>query len=162
MQQHLGIIGGGVMGAGIAALALSWGRSVALVEVDKAALDRSRRNIAAHVRHAQLMGTPPDRPRGELVTATDLSALAGAAAVVEAVTAPAPQKAKVLADAPAARDELLSRGVAASELMTFSPQDGGTFFGFADPDGNTWAVQELRVRGERPLIPVESRGRFGA
>ncbi|GLZ53696.1 hypothetical protein Acsp07_33130 [Actinomycetospora sp. NBRC 106378] len=34
--------------------------------------------------------------------------------------------------------------------------------GFADPDGNTWAVQELRVRGERPLILVEARGRFGA
>jgi hypothetical protein len=38
----------------------------------------------------------------------------------------------------------------------------GTFFGFADPDGNTWAVQELRVRAEKPLIPVEARGRFGA
>jgi hypothetical protein len=23
-------------------------------------------------------------------------------------------------------------------------------------------VQELRVRGERPLIPVEAQGRFGA
>ncbi len=46
--------------------------------------------------------------------------------------------------------------------MVFSPDDGGTFFGFGDPDGNTWAVQELKVRGERPLIPVEHRGRFGA
>ena len=27
--------------------------------------------------------------------------------------------------------------------MSFGDQDGGTFFGFADPDGNTWAVQEL-------------------
>ena len=34
--------------------------------------------------------------------------------------------------------------------------DGGTFFGFADPDGNTWAVQELSVRAEKPLIPLES------
>ena len=25
-------------------------------------------------------------------------------------------------------------------------QDGSTFFGFSDPDGNTWAVQELKVR----------------
>ena len=45
--------------------------------------------------------------------------------------------------------------------MSFSPDDGGTFFGFADPDGNTWAVQELKVRGEKPLIPVDHRGRFG-
>lgn len=65
-----------------------------------------------------------------------------------------------VADAAAARDELLSRGVEASELISFGDQDGSTFFGFADPDGNTWSVQELRVRGERPLIPVEARGRF--
>jgi energy-converting hydrogenase Eha subunit E len=35
-------------------------------------------------------------------------------------------------------------------------------FGFSDPDGNTWAVQQLKVRGEKPLIPLEHRGRFGA
>ena len=67
-----------------------------------------------------------------------------------------------VADAHAARDELVRRGVECSEIMTFSPDDGGTFFGFADPDGNTWAVQQLKVRGEKPLIPVEHRGRFGA
>lgn len=67
-----------------------------------------------------------------------------------------------VADAAAARAELLSRGVEVSEVTSFSDQDGGTFFGFADPDGNTWAVQELKVRAEKPLIPVEARGRFGA
>ncbi len=67
----------------------------------------------------------------------------------------------VVADGRAARQELLDRGVEASEIMSFSPDDGGTFFGFADPDGNTWAVQELKVRGEKPLIPVDHRGRFG-
>lgn len=41
-------------------------------------------------------------------------------------------------------------------------RDGGTFFGFSDPDGNTWSVQQLKVRAEKPLIPVEYRGRFGA
>ena len=68
----------------------------------------------------------------------------------------------VVSDARAARQELLDRGVEASDFMQFSPDDGGTFFGFSDPDGNTWAVQELKVRGEKPLIPVEHRGRFGA
>jgi catechol 2,3-dioxygenase-like lactoylglutathione lyase family enzyme len=67
-----------------------------------------------------------------------------------------------VADATQARDELTARGIDCSELMVFSPDDGGTFFGFADPDGNTWAVQQLRVRGEQPLIPPEHRGRFGA
>jgi catechol 2,3-dioxygenase-like lactoylglutathione lyase family enzyme len=68
----------------------------------------------------------------------------------------------VVADAQAAREELISRGVAASEITIFSDQDGGTFFGFADPDGNTWAVQQIRARAEKPLIPQEWRGRFGA
>lgn len=48
------------------------------------------------------------------------------------------------------------------DQVGFDLDDGGTFFGFSDPDGNTWAVQELKVRGEKPLIPVEHRGRFGA
>lgn len=67
-----------------------------------------------------------------------------------------------VADAAAARDELLARGVDASEITVFDERDGGTFFGFSDPDGNTWAVQQLRVRGEQPLIPWEARGRSGA
>ena len=68
----------------------------------------------------------------------------------------------VVADARAARDELLSRGVEASEITVFDERDGGTFFGFSDPDGNTWAVQELRIRAQKPLIPVEARERFGS
>jgi hypothetical protein len=68
----------------------------------------------------------------------------------------------VVADAAAAREELVGRGVEASEPVSFGDQDGSTFFGFADPDGNTWAVQELKVRAHKPLIPPEARGRFGA
>jgi catechol 2,3-dioxygenase-like lactoylglutathione lyase family enzyme len=67
----------------------------------------------------------------------------------------------VVADASAARQELLGRGVEVSEITVFDERDGGTFFGFADPDGNTWAVQQIKARAERPLIPVEARGRFG-
>jgi catechol 2,3-dioxygenase-like lactoylglutathione lyase family enzyme len=68
----------------------------------------------------------------------------------------------VVPDAKAAREELIGRGVEASEITVFDERDGGTFFGFADPDGNTWAVQELKVRATKPLIPHEARGRFGA
>ncbi len=68
----------------------------------------------------------------------------------------------VVADAEAARRELVGRGVEASEIQVIVPDDGGTFFGFDDPDGNSWAVQELKARAERPLIPVDARGRFGA
>jgi predicted enzyme related to lactoylglutathione lyase len=67
-----------------------------------------------------------------------------------------------VADAAAAREELLGRGVEASEITVFDERDGGTFFGFADPDGNTWAVQQLKARADKPLIPMDSRGRFGS
>jgi hypothetical protein len=68
----------------------------------------------------------------------------------------------VVGDAEAARAELLARGVDVSEITVFDERDGGTFFGFSDPDGNTWAVQQLKARAEKPLIPLEARGRFGA
>jgi catechol 2,3-dioxygenase-like lactoylglutathione lyase family enzyme len=67
----------------------------------------------------------------------------------------------VVPDAQAAREELISRGVEVSEITVFDERDGGTFFGFADPDGNTWAVQQLKARATKPLIPHEARGRFG-
>src|SRR5215470_8803979 len=35
-----------------------------------------------------------------------------------------------VADAEAARDQLISRGVEASEITVFDERDGGTFFGF--------------------------------
>lgn len=62
-----------------------------------------------------------------------------------------------VADAAAARAELVSRGVEASELMSYGDEDGSTFFGFSDPDGNEWAVQELKVRATEPLIPFAAR-----
>jgi len=67
----------------------------------------------------------------------------------------------VVADAAAARQQLIERGVDASEVTVFDERDGGTFFGFSDPDGNSWAVQQIKARGAKPLIPVEARGRFG-
>lgn len=66
----------------------------------------------------------------------------------------------VVADAEAARTELVGRGVECDQIQVFDERDGGTFFGFADPDGNTWAVQQLRSRAETPLIPHDHRGRF--
>ena len=68
----------------------------------------------------------------------------------------------VVADAEAARAELVERGVDCSEIQVIDPRDGGTFFGFEDPDGNSWAVQQIRDRAKHPLIPQESRRPFGA
>ena len=49
----------------------------------------------------------------------------------------------VVADADAARAELVARGVEASEVQDFP---WGRFTFFADPDGNGWAVQQLPPR----------------
>jgi hypothetical protein len=43
----------------------------------------------------------------------------------------------------AARAHLAGRGVAVSEVSTF---DWGKFVFFADPDGNSWNVQQLPDR----------------
>jgi catechol 2,3-dioxygenase-like lactoylglutathione lyase family enzyme len=50
----------------------------------------------------------------------------------------------VVTDILAARKELVERGVEASEVQELDPRDGGKFVFFADPDGNNWAVQEIR------------------
>jgi catechol 2,3-dioxygenase-like lactoylglutathione lyase family enzyme len=49
----------------------------------------------------------------------------------------------VVADAAQARQELLDRGVAASEV---DEQPWGRFVTFDDPDGNGWILQELIPR----------------
>jgi predicted enzyme related to lactoylglutathione lyase len=50
----------------------------------------------------------------------------------------------VVADADAARAELAGRGVAVSDVQDFP---WGRFVFFSDPDGNGWAVQEIRRPG---------------
>lgn len=61
----------------------------------------------------------------------------------------------VVEDIEAAREELLGRGVEASEVFHFAAggqvpgldpdrRDHGSFMSFADPDGNGWLVQEVR------------------
>lgn len=52
----------------------------------------------------------------------------------------------IVADGYAARQELIDRGVECDEITVFDERDGATFFGFADPDGNTWAVQQIAAR----------------
>jgi len=64
----------------------------------------------------------------------------------------------VVPDAALARQELADRGVEKSELMVMADADGGTFFGFEDPDGNSWAVQEIKARADNPLIPTDHTG----
>jgi catechol 2,3-dioxygenase-like lactoylglutathione lyase family enzyme len=49
----------------------------------------------------------------------------------------------VVADVKAAREQLLASGVEASDIDV---QPWGSFVRFSDPDGNTWALQEVPAR----------------
>jgi catechol 2,3-dioxygenase-like lactoylglutathione lyase family enzyme len=57
----------------------------------------------------------------------------------------------VVTDIEAARAQLASRGIEVSEIQALDPRDGGKFIFFTDPDGNNWAVQEVRQRVGAPL-----------
>ena len=59
----------------------------------------------------------------------------------------------VVADAYRAREELVERGVAAENINVIDERDGGTLFGFTDPEGNSWVVQQLKARADKPLLP---------
>jgi catechol 2,3-dioxygenase-like lactoylglutathione lyase family enzyme len=59
----------------------------------------------------------------------------------------------VVADAYRAREQLVARGVAAGDIEVIDERDGGTLFGFADPDGNSWVVQQIIQRAAKPLLP---------
>ncbi len=50
----------------------------------------------------------------------------------------------VVADIQVARDELVRRGAVVSEIEV---HPWGSFVFFSDPDGNTWALQQLPDRG---------------
>jgi hypothetical protein len=52
----------------------------------------------------------------------------------------------VVTDIEEARAELAKAGIESSEIQTLDPRDGGKFVFFSDPDGNNWAVQEVRER----------------
>jgi catechol 2,3-dioxygenase-like lactoylglutathione lyase family enzyme len=56
----------------------------------------------------------------------------------------------VVSDIDTAGGELRSRGLDVSEVELVGPaeMDGSKFIRFTDPDGNRWAVQELRARAQ--------------
>ncbi|MFI9360987.1 3-hydroxyacyl-CoA dehydrogenase family protein [Kitasatospora sp. NPDC053057] len=104
-DHRLAVLGAGVMGTAIATLATGQGLSVTLVDVDREILERAETNVRNQLRLARMMGRlPRDGATGELTTTTSIEDVAGATAVIEAVTEHADIKAKVLAEASAAVD----------------------------------------------------------
>jgi catechol 2,3-dioxygenase-like lactoylglutathione lyase family enzyme len=69
-------------------------------------------------------------------------------AIGEGITTALPGSVKglqmVVPDVQGARQELISRGLEVAEVDV---QPWGSFIYFSDPDGNSWAVQQLPPRG---------------
>ena len=88
--SQLGVVGAGFMGSGIAESAARAGLAVALFEPEAAPLERSRAAIERSVGRALEGGKLSEQDAGDLLGriswVTDLDALAGSDAVVEAVT----------------------------------------------------------------------------
>ncbi len=98
----IAVLGAGVMGTGIATLAIGRGVGVVLVDVDQATLDKATASIRQQTRLGRLMGSfDAGAGDGELTATTDVTAIAGAAAVIESVTEKIEIKAAVLAAATA-------------------------------------------------------------
>lgn len=97
--SRIGVVGGGFMGSGIAESAAVAGVGVTLVDVDEAALDRSRKRIEASLAKAVERGKLDDAgPVLERIDyATGYDGLDGAEVVVEAVPEIAELKREVFA-----------------------------------------------------------------
>jgi len=87
--MKISVIGGGTMGNGIAHVFAQNGHEVTLIDLDQSALDRAvgviGKNLGRLVKKEKISEEQKDATLANLGTATDLSAAAGSALVVEAV-----------------------------------------------------------------------------
>ncbi len=87
--RHIGIIGAGTMGNGIAQVFAQAGFEVRLVDVVRQALDRARtsieKSLGKFVEKGKLTAADRDAALGRLSTSTDVGALADADYIVEAI-----------------------------------------------------------------------------
>jgi 3-hydroxybutyryl-CoA dehydrogenase len=87
--KKIGVVGGGTMGHGIAQVAVQSGREVVLVEVSddkgREAVGRVKSSLDRFVKRERLSAEDAEAALGRIETFTDLDAVAGCDAVVEAV-----------------------------------------------------------------------------
>jgi 3-hydroxybutyryl-CoA dehydrogenase len=100
--EHIGVVGAGTMGHGIAQVAAQAGYRVTLVDVSAPALERGvaqvDKSLAKLVDKGKITAEEKDAARSRLATAGELAALAGADLVVEAVVERLEVKREVFAE----------------------------------------------------------------
>jgi methoxymalonate biosynthesis protein len=97
-SRKLAIVGAGVMGAGIATLAVGHGVPVLLLDIHEERLRQARDAVRRELGFARLMGKLPKGATGQLTLSTSYDDLRDADAVIEAVTETTDAKAKALAE----------------------------------------------------------------
>ena len=118
---------------------------VPVTDVDRAKsfyLDKLGFRLDADIRPTPTMRVVHMTPPGSACSVV----IGPAVVAADAVPGPAARMQLVVTDIEAARAELAGRGVETSEIQTLDPRDGGKFLFFNDPDGNNWAIQEVRDR----------------
>jgi len=99
--RKIGVVGSGLMGAGVAQVAARAGVEVVLLDVDAAAAERGKAGIAKRLSDAvskgRLSAEKADAALARIIPAGDASALRGTELVVEAVFENREVKAKVIA-----------------------------------------------------------------
>lgn len=99
--RNVAVVGAGTMGNGIAQVCATTGYQTTLIDIDPAAVERALKTIAASVEKLHSKGKIDDtaRKNAETIrTGTDLSLIADADMVIEAVTENTPLKLKIFAD----------------------------------------------------------------
>jgi 3-hydroxybutyryl-CoA dehydrogenase len=168
--EHVGVVGGGRMGSGVAHAFLTRGLPVTVVESDpgreQAAIAAIRRAVTASAERGSIDKTVDDI-MGSLVTATDAGGLAGCDLVVEAVPERLDIKAPVLAALSAA---LAADAVIASNTSSLSISElaahvagPGRFIGmhFFNPVPASQLVEIVVGRDTDPATVEAVRGAVG-
>jgi catechol 2,3-dioxygenase-like lactoylglutathione lyase family enzyme len=117
---------------------------VPVTDVDRAKsfyVDKLGFHLDADIRPSEGMRVVHMTPRGSACSVVIGPVQVGADADLGTVGA---RLQLVVTDIEAARAELLGKGLAVTGVQILDPRDGGKFCYFADPDGNNWAVQEVR------------------
>ena len=124
MGDTLGVVGGGIMGSGIAEVGARSGCDVVVREVDQPAADATRRRIETSldkaVRSGKLSPAERDAAAGRLAYVTELEALADCDVVIEAVVEDETEKAAVfraVGKVTADRGALLASNTSAIPIM---------------------------------------------
>ena len=125
---------------------MDWRLEVAVVPVTD--IDRAKSfyadRVGFHLDHDTRLGE--DRRIVQLTPSGSACSIVMGTGIAESVPGTARLQ-LVVSDIERARAELVERGVEVSEVQRLDPRDGGAFVFFSDPDGNGWAVQEIRARG---------------